>query len=89
MESEADTLGIRYMARAGYDPQGAVLFTQRLASTKSDDPLWKKLLSTHPTGPKRLERMEKECRAIKKSGGEPRKGILQRLKKKKDPAAKE
>ncbi len=80
IESEADTLGIRYMARAGYDPEGAVRFTQRLASMNPNDPLWKKILSTHPAGPKRLERMRKECRAIKT--GVPRKGFFQRLKKK-------
>lgn len=65
MESEADTLGIRYMARAGYDPQGAVRFQQRIASINPKDPLWIKLLSTHPAAPKRLKRMQKECRKLK------------------------
>ena len=65
MESEADTLGIRYMARAGYDPQGAVRFQQRLESINPKDPLWIKLLSTHPAAPKRLKRMQKECRKLK------------------------
>lgn len=51
-------------------------------------PLLPELLSTHPAGPKRLERKEEECRAIK-SGGEPKKGFFRRLMKKKDPAAKE
>ena len=87
MESEADTLGIRYMARAGYDPQGAVRFTQRLASMNPNDPLWKKLLSTHPAGPKRLQRMQEECRALKE--GKPRKGFFSRWSKKKKPVAKE
>lgn len=66
MENEADTLGIRYMARAGYDPQGAVRFHQRMASMDPKDPLWVKLLSTHPPTPKRLERMKKEYAAIKR-----------------------
>ena len=65
MESEADTLGIRYMARAGYDPQGAIRFQQRIASKNPKDPLWVKLLSTHPAAPKRLKRMQKECRKLK------------------------
>ena len=86
MESEADTLGIRYMARAGYDPEGAVRITQRLASMNPNDPLWKKLLSSHPAGPKRLERMQKECRAIK--SGVRRKGFFQRLKKEANSAPK-
>ena len=86
MESEADTLGIRYMARAGYDPQGAVRFTQRLASMNPNDPLWKKLLSTHPAGPTRMERMQEECRAIK--SGVPRKGFFQHLKKETNSAPK-
>ena len=53
------------MARAGYDPQGAVRFHQRLASKNPKDPLWVKLLSTHPAAPKRLKRMQKECRKLK------------------------
>ena len=84
MENEADTLGFRYMACAGYDPQGAVRLTQKEASKNPNEPLWKKLLSTHPAGPKRLKRLQEECLAIKT--GIPRKGFFQRLLEKPDTA---
>ena len=88
MENEADTLGICYMARAGYDPRGALAFFRRMKSANpKDDPGWVKLLSTHPSDEKRLKRMQKEYDAIK--GGTPRKGILRRLMKKKEPARQE
>jgi Zn-dependent protease with chaperone function len=83
-ETEADTLGIRYMARAGYDPQGAIRFTRKMVSRKPDDPLWLKLLSTHPAGPKRLKRLQEEYRAIKT--GIPRKRFFRRLLENPDAA---
>lgn len=45
-ETEADQIGLIYMARAGYDPKEAVEFWQRFAAeTKGAPP---KFLSTHP-----------------------------------------
>ncbi len=66
MENEADSLGIRYMARAGYDPHAAVRFWEELGNLNAQDPIWVKFLSTHPIDKKRHERMLKECENLKK-----------------------
>ncbi|MBA3685236.1 MAG: M48 family metallopeptidase [Planctomycetes bacterium] len=44
-ETEADYLGLIYMAKSGYDPQQAVEFWQRFATLGSGGP---EFLSTHP-----------------------------------------
>jgi len=52
-ESEADYLGLIYMAKAGYDPKEAVAFWQRFATLGgSDQP---EILSTHPHSEGRAE----------------------------------
>lgn len=51
-ESEADHLGLMYMARAGYDPQEAVGFWQRFATLGGGGPSF---LSTHPASADRAE----------------------------------
>lgn len=52
-ESEADYIGIRYAAKAGYDPRAAITFWQKMAmaSTPSKLPIF---LSTHPSQDRRL-----------------------------------
>ena len=64
MESEADTLGIRLMAQAGFDPGGAIAFFEQM-SQNSRDPGWERFLSDHPTDLKRLKHMRKECAKLK------------------------
>ena len=45
-ESEADHLGLLYMARAGYDPREAIAFWERMEKTGGQAaPQW---MSTHP-----------------------------------------
>ncbi len=55
-ESEADHIGIVYMAKAGYDPAEAVRFWQRFAEMKggSAPPEW---LSTHPSDETRVRNL--------------------------------
>jgi predicted Zn-dependent protease len=57
-ESEADRIGLRYMARAGYNPEAAVEFWQRFAeynkSSGSGTP-W--FLRTHPLDDTRIQRI--------------------------------
>jgi len=55
-ELEADMLGMRYMARAGYNPVGQklVMETLKRASGGSSQPEW---LSTHPESDTRIDRI--------------------------------
>jgi metalloendopeptidase OMA1, mitochondrial len=55
-ESEADHIGLVYMARAGYDPRQAVAFWQRMqrASKDKEPP---EFLSDHPSDAHRVERV--------------------------------
>jgi predicted Zn-dependent protease len=56
-ESEADSIGLMYMARAGYDPRAAVAFWERMtkASRGNQPP---EFLSTHPSHGTRIERLK-------------------------------
>lgn len=57
-ESEADEIGLRYLVRAGYDPNQAPLLWERMAglSGGSGDPV-SRLLATHPDPLERAERL--------------------------------
>jgi len=56
-ESEADHIGLIYMARAGYDPHQAVAFWKRMlaASKGKEPPEWE---SDHPSNAHRVEQVE-------------------------------
>lgn len=47
-ESEADRIGLVYMAKAGYDPREAVAFWQRMDEAVKGNPQPSEFLSTHP-----------------------------------------
>ncbi|HTQ51270.1 MAG TPA: M48 family metallopeptidase [Candidatus Acidoferrales bacterium] len=58
-ESEADHIGLIYMARAGYDPRSAVAFWQRFADyNKQQGGSTPVFLRTHPTDAKRIQQLE-------------------------------
>lgn len=59
-ESEADHIGLVYMARAGYNPEAALAFWQRFAAATSSEggPPW--FLRTHPVTETRIEDIKKE-----------------------------
>jgi predicted Zn-dependent protease len=57
-ESEADHLGLIFMAMAGYDPRTAVAFWERMASSKGGAAP-PELLSTHPADARRIENIRK------------------------------
>ena len=46
-ESEADVIGLRYMVRAGYDPEAAPEVWERMAAAAGPD-LPPEFMSTHP-----------------------------------------
>jgi predicted Zn-dependent protease len=57
-ESEADRLGLIFMAMAGYDPREAAGFWKRMASAKKGKSV-PEFLSTHPADNKRIADIEK------------------------------
>jgi predicted Zn-dependent protease len=57
-ESEADHLGLIFMSMAGYDPNEAVNFWQRMAASGGQKP--PEFLSTHPSDESRIADIKKE-----------------------------
>ena len=57
-EIEADTIGLELMAKAGYDPEEAIHFWQRMAE-ESGGKEGLGLLRTHPSSKKRAENLRK------------------------------
>jgi predicted Zn-dependent protease len=69
-ESEADHIGLIFMAMAGYDPNAAIPFWQRMAKTGGASP--PEFLSTHPSPDTRirdLERLIPKAMKYYKQGG--------------------
>ncbi|NGM65345.1 M48 family metallopeptidase [Sphingobacterium sp. SGR-19] len=58
-ESEADQLGLMFMAMAGYNPQHAVSFWERMAAAKSKANSTPEFLSTHPSDARRVADIQK------------------------------
>ena len=56
-ESEADRLGLIFMAMAGYDPQAAIGFWSRMAAAGNGAP--PEFLSTHPSDTTRIRELQK------------------------------
>lgn len=55
-ESEADEIGLKYAAKAGYDPRAAIGFWERMEAQKSGSP--PEFLSTHPSGSTRIRKLK-------------------------------
>lgn len=58
-ESEADRLGIIFMAMAGYDPREAIPFWARMAEMSEGQQRPPEFLSTHPSSETRVRNLEK------------------------------
>lgn len=52
-ESEADVIGLKYMAQAGFDPRQAVPLWQNMTKEGKEAP--SEFMSTHPSGDKRID----------------------------------
>lgn len=73
-ESEADHLGLIFMAMAGYNPQEAIGFWQRMANTAGKGQKPPQFLSTHPSDDKRirdLQRLMPEAMKYYRRSGQP------------------
>ncbi|MBN1818284.1 MAG: M48 family metallopeptidase [Sedimentisphaerales bacterium] len=57
-ESEADHMGLIFMAMAGYDPHAAVDFWQRMSEANKGGSSTPELLSTHPADKRRVENIK-------------------------------
>ena len=53
-ESEADHVGVLYMARAGYDPEESIRFWERFAASHANQSQGISLLRTHPVDSQRI-----------------------------------
>ncbi|WP_269527185.1 M48 family metallopeptidase [Coraliomargarita parva] len=56
-ESEADEIGLIYAAKAGYNPEAAIDFWQRMQEQQSGSV--PEFLSTHPSGSTRIARLQR------------------------------
>ncbi len=57
-ESDADRIGLQYMARAGYDPREAIVFWRRFSNDKDGKQI-PEFLSTHPSDATRINQLER------------------------------
>ena len=68
-EAEADYLGIQYMYKAGYDPQGMVSIFEKLSALEKHKPgALSKAFSDHPATPDRIAAVENEIATILPAG---------------------
>lgn len=61
-ESEADTLGQRYMAQAGFDPRAAATLWQKMESSGGSKP--PAFLSTHPSSGHRAQVLDQQAQQL-------------------------
>ena len=69
-EMESDALGVRYMSRAGYDPEGMKGVMRALAAASEGQPSQPEWLSTHPATQSRIDRLESIMRDYPDAGDE-------------------
>jgi len=70
-ETEADHVGLLYMAKAGYDPEEAVRFWERFSASHKGQSGGFELLRTHPVDEKRIADLKKlmpEAKSVYRGG---------------------
>ncbi|MBP1611912.1 MAG: family metallopeptidase, partial [Acidobacteria bacterium] len=76
-ESEADKMGLHFMAMAGYDPRASIGLWQRMAAAAKGAGKPPVFLSTHPSDEQRIERLRKDMpealKRYEKATGQPAK----------------
>jgi predicted Zn-dependent protease len=72
-ESEADEVGLILMAKAGYDPEAAVGFWQRMVAGNKGKAKPPPFLSTHPTDERRIRDIQQLIPGIKEKYYHPAK----------------
>lgn len=65
-ETEADRLGLVFMAMAGYNPDSALTFWRRMASAKEGSGTPPEFLSTHPSDETRIAKIQKNLPEARK-----------------------
>lgn len=65
-ETEADRLGLVFMAMAGYSPDNALSFWRRMASAKEGNGTPPEFLSTHPSDETRIAQIQKHLPEARK-----------------------
>lgn len=65
-ESEADKLGLIFMSMAGYNPEEAIPFWQRMAAINKGGKM-PEFLSTHPSDETRIKKLSEQIPEIKKT----------------------
>ncbi|MEO1205615.1 MAG: M48 family metallopeptidase [Pseudomonadota bacterium] len=61
-ETESDLIGMEIAARAGFDPQAGVTLWQKMSKAAKGAPM--EFLSTHPSGPKRIQTIRDNLPAV-------------------------
>ena len=67
-ELESDTLGVRFMADAGYDPRAMIEVMKILAEASGGGGRQPEFFSTHPNPDNRIQRIEDAIRAVFPNG---------------------
>ncbi len=65
-ENEADSMGLEYMWKAGYDPEAGVTFWKKMQAQSGDAP--PEFLSTHPATESRIENLRQLALELKSRG---------------------
>ncbi len=59
-EIDADLVGLDIAARAGYDPRAGITLWKKMTAANKNAPV--QLLSTHPSGPNRIQEIERQLK---------------------------